>query len=628
MIAGGEFFRPAGIAVAPDGSLYIGDWVDRSYELHKKGRIWRVRLREETSSPERVPGINSLDRATREAAARQMISEGEVGVRSLESALRDVEHPRVRSVALAALISSHKITAEGAAFTLQDSEEAIREQAARMLPSELADSEGVASSDPSAAVRAAALRRLEDESAIPLVLEALDTHDPFLFQAASMALRKSSDDSLLLSLLKHTSPRVRLAALLQLRGGAPGDPTASHLDFRSREQALAVALQDPDDLILRTAVEWIGRDEMIGFHARLIEDLPLKASTPELLEAYLAALAQLDGVMKKWTKGSTGDWWIKAVDAYRYLEPLLEKPGLSPDVAVQILRSLPVSHAALTLAKLQSLLDSADQELQIAVVQRLSDLDEDAAQLLLFALAGDVKYAADVRAEAVVGIKLSSAGLDQLLELAVTQNGVVRDEALRSLRGAPLSENQLRRLRTIVVDAGGTSELLQRILNPSQFSLATSTDLDRWESRLAGHGDAKAGRRVFFHPRGPGCSKCHRIDGRGQSVGPNLVRVDGRLALSRRRLIEAIVAPGREVDPGYLPLTIATIDGRIATGIYHKHGKGIREIINSRGEIEAFKIDEIEQMRPSRTSIMPDGLAEQMTEQEFRDLLEFLLVGP
>ena len=43
VVVGGDDFRPVGIAVAPDGSLYISDWVDKSYTLHGKGRIWRLR---------------------------------------------------------------------------------------------------------------------------------------------------------------------------------------------------------------------------------------------------------------------------------------------------------------------------------------------------------------------------------------------------------------------------------------------------------------------------------------------------------------------------------------------------------------------------------------------------------
>ena len=35
-------FDPAGMAVAPDGSIYVTDWVDRSYPVHGKGRLWRL----------------------------------------------------------------------------------------------------------------------------------------------------------------------------------------------------------------------------------------------------------------------------------------------------------------------------------------------------------------------------------------------------------------------------------------------------------------------------------------------------------------------------------------------------------------------------------------------------------
>ena len=43
VVIGGDDFRPVGIAAAPDGSLYISDWVDKSYDVHGKGRIWRLR---------------------------------------------------------------------------------------------------------------------------------------------------------------------------------------------------------------------------------------------------------------------------------------------------------------------------------------------------------------------------------------------------------------------------------------------------------------------------------------------------------------------------------------------------------------------------------------------------------
>ncbi|MFO0888471.1 MAG: PVC-type heme-binding CxxCH protein [Isosphaeraceae bacterium] len=45
VVVGGEDFRPVGMALAPDGSVFFTDWVDKSYDLHGKGRIWRLRGR-------------------------------------------------------------------------------------------------------------------------------------------------------------------------------------------------------------------------------------------------------------------------------------------------------------------------------------------------------------------------------------------------------------------------------------------------------------------------------------------------------------------------------------------------------------------------------------------------------
>src|SRR5262249_28359602 len=45
-VQGGKDFRPVGIAVAPDGSLFVSDWVRSDYTLHGKGAVWHVRWRD------------------------------------------------------------------------------------------------------------------------------------------------------------------------------------------------------------------------------------------------------------------------------------------------------------------------------------------------------------------------------------------------------------------------------------------------------------------------------------------------------------------------------------------------------------------------------------------------------
>lgn len=45
-IQGGPDFYPSGLAVAPDGSLFVTDWGSKSYELHGKGAIWHIRWKD------------------------------------------------------------------------------------------------------------------------------------------------------------------------------------------------------------------------------------------------------------------------------------------------------------------------------------------------------------------------------------------------------------------------------------------------------------------------------------------------------------------------------------------------------------------------------------------------------
>jgi putative heme-binding domain-containing protein len=48
LVQGDEWFRPVGIAAAPNGDVYFTDWVDRDYSVHRKGRIWKLSAKEKT----------------------------------------------------------------------------------------------------------------------------------------------------------------------------------------------------------------------------------------------------------------------------------------------------------------------------------------------------------------------------------------------------------------------------------------------------------------------------------------------------------------------------------------------------------------------------------------------------
>ena len=57
-----------------------------------------------------------------------------------------------------------------------------------------------------------------------------------------------------------------------------------------------------------------------------------------------------------------------------------------------------------------------------------------------------------------------------------------------------------------------------------------------------------AGRRLFYHARGPNCFLCHRINGRGGAIGPGPYR-DWQDDRSDKRIVESILEPSRDVAP-------------------------------------------------------------------------------
>ena len=100
VIKGDENFRPVGLAVAPDGSLFASDWMLKSYNVHGRGRIWHIKAKN-AAKPLRpqaaAEAIHSPHRPVREQAARQLAADTLAGRPLLERlALRDASD-RVRA---------------------------------------------------------------------------------------------------------------------------------------------------------------------------------------------------------------------------------------------------------------------------------------------------------------------------------------------------------------------------------------------------------------------------------------------------------------------------------------------------------------------------------------------------
>jgi putative heme-binding domain-containing protein len=150
-------------------------------------------------------------------------------------------------------------------------------------------------------------------------------------------------------------------------------------------------------------------------------------------------------------------------------------------------------------------------------------------------------------------------------------------------------------------------------------------DFADWKALLTGSSAAdltERGRRVFFHPNGPGCYKCHTVEGRGGRVGPDLSNI-GR-STSREKLIESILEPSKEVAPQFTTWSLIGKDGVVHTGMIVHENEGKTILGDAEGKTVELPTLDVEERTPQRTSVMPEKMQERMTVQEFRDLLAFL----
>jgi putative heme-binding domain-containing protein len=134
-------------------------------------------------------------------------------------------------------------------------------------------------------------------------------------------------------------------------------------------------------------------------------------------------------------------------------------------------------------------------------------------------------------------------------------------------------------------------------------------------------GDARRGKEIYLSASAK-CAICHKVHGQGGDVGPDLSQVGGKL--DRTHLIESILDPSAEILQGYHATTITTKAGRIITGIVKAESPQTLTLLDAEGKQVAVPLASIELREVSKVSLMPTGLAEQMTTAEFTDLIAYL----
>jgi putative membrane-bound dehydrogenase-like protein len=117
------------------------------------------------------------------------------------------------------------------------------------------------------------------------------------------------------------------------------------------------------------------------------------------------------------------------------------------------------------------------------------------------------------------------------------------------------------------------------------------------------------------------CGTCHKLHGNGGEIGPDLTG-SGRENLDY--LLENIIDPSAAVSADYRMVVVAMNDGRVLNGLIKRQTD---RVLALQTQTESIVLDrsEIANLGPSTSSLMPDGLLDNLNAGEIRDLIAYLL---
>ena len=133
-------------------------------------------------------------------------------------------------------------------------------------------------------------------------------------------------------------------------------------------------------------------------------------------------------------------------------------------------------------------------------------------------------------------------------------------------------------------------------------------------------GDSERGQILFSSSKAT-CSNCHRVNGHGADMGPELTNVARRL--DRQQIVEAILYPSRSIVTGYESWSIVTSRGVTQTGLLLSVGQTI-VLKSADGMRHSEQRSQVDELIRQGTSFMPKLPAGILSEQEIADIVSFL----
>ncbi len=610
-----SWFRPVMCSTGPDGALYIADmyrfviehpqWipegVQRKIDLKlgdDKGRIYRVFR--ENQPPKAITRLDNLDAAglavvlnSPHGPLRDLAQQMLVWSKSAEVAptlivlAKDAQMAQVRVQTLATLQLLNGLTEESLLTSLRDIHPGVRKEAVRLSEPRL---------EKSAATRAAVGKLAGDadlQVRLQVAYAAGEVHQGE--EALAWAVET-------LSTIRRGNPReqhLQTAVLSSLNR----DNAAVLI-----EQSLTASDETSATSSLFTAaLPLLDQDAVRKVAAKLIQAEPTAADESTLKK--VTSLLALVNRQRTPREQMLGLDLVRRIEAYAaHARALAATP--TQDRAAKAVRS----EAIKLLGQVRGNED-ADLELlgkllrpqeppEIQSAALLALVQRGAGETPKFLLAEWNSHSPQTR-QNILNVLLVREDWGGRL-LAAVEAGQIEPSQLDAARRQTLLVHKSPELRARAekVFATAGSEDRRRVIDGHQDVLKLAADVTR-------------GRAVFAKR----CAACHKLDEVGHDVGPNLAALSDR---SPPVMLTAILDPNRAVEDKFRDYQVLLHDGRVLTGLLLAETSTSLTVAGAEGKQTTVLRTDIEQLRATGKSLMPDGLEKDLSKQDLADLLALL----
>ncbi len=163
------------------------------------------------------------------------------------------------------------------------------------------------------------------------------------------------------------------------------------------------------------------------------------------------------------------------------------------------------------------------------------------------------------------------------------------------------------------------SEEVQALVSRYDATMQQAPVMTRFAGALEG-GNAKRGQELF-HTGGAGeCLRCHKVNGTGADVGPDLSQIGAQR--SGEYLLAALVDPSADIAPGYGTLKVTLHSGEEYSGIYMGETDTTLTLRSGDGEERAFETSALASVQRPVSGMPPMHYL--LKPKEIRDIVAYL----